>query len=127
MVDNSVATLINSQLDDVFKKFSYQHKNIITYTLVPQRLNKLVKKNKVGATLTAQAHAKIATKVSDSNIKGTLKQVRKHADNTLSAATGAESPEQLSKKFSTTCAADRSILTLIDAQIEAELKQAKAK
>lgn len=125
IVDNSAANLINSRLDDLFKKFSYQHKDVITYTLVPQRLNKLVKKNKVGATLTAQAHAKIATKVSDSIIKGTLKQVRKHADSTLSGATAAQSPDQLGKKFTAACAADQSILSLIDAQIESELKTAQ--
>ncbi|GAA6196367.1 hypothetical protein NBRC116598_18110 [Pseudophaeobacter arcticus] len=88
-------------------------------------LNKLVKKNKVGATLTAQAHAKIATKVSDSIIKGTLKQVRKHADSTLTGATAAQSPDQLGKKFTAACAADKSILSLIDAQIDAELKTAQ--
>ncbi|MVO15737.1 hypothetical protein [Parasedimentitalea huanghaiensis] len=109
---------INKRLGSFFKKVSYEHKDLITYSLVPDRLNKLVKNKKVGATLTAQAHAKIASAVTSLVIKKTTAHTKKHAENILLSAKGTESAEQLSKKFNAACCADKSIQAMIDAELK---------
>ncbi|KAE9629556.1 peptidoglycan-binding protein [Parasedimentitalea maritima] len=117
MMSKPLSGAINKRLGSFFKKVSYEHKDIVTYTMVPERLNKLVKTKKVGATLTAQAHEKIASSVSGMVVKKTISQTAKHVASTLDGAKGTESPEQLTKKFKAACADDKAILAMIDAEL----------